>query len=315
MTLPTSGPISLSAVNTELSLSATALVSLNDADVRTLANVASGTISLNSLYGKSTAFNFSIADGLYTANLRTLALAAGWNQSIAVVATLPSTRVIRGNTALTIDGSWPGGVTFVNQGTVYGEGGGGGSGGAAGVSSASNGSPGGNGGRALLVSVAVTIDNAAGAIYGGGGGGGGGASISAYGTYGFGSNAFTSYSAGGGAGGGQYGASAGSAGQLTGSTLGGSSTPASSGSGVNGGAGGNAYIPSNTRDLTSVVGGSGGTGGGAATAGTSGNAASQSGSSSYVQSSPGAGGAPGACLAGNSLITWTAFGTRAGAIT
>ena len=53
MALQTTGAISLSNVNVELGLSSTALVSLNDAVVRSLLNVASGTISLYDAYGKS----------------------------------------------------------------------------------------------------------------------------------------------------------------------------------------------------------------------------------------------------------------------
>ena len=53
MALQTTGAISLSDVNVELGLSSTALVSLNDAVVRSLLNVASGTISLYDAYGKS----------------------------------------------------------------------------------------------------------------------------------------------------------------------------------------------------------------------------------------------------------------------
>ena len=60
MTLNASGPISLAgdtageSVNIELGKSATSTISLNDVDVRTLAGVGSGTISLYDFYGKST---------------------------------------------------------------------------------------------------------------------------------------------------------------------------------------------------------------------------------------------------------------------
>jgi hypothetical protein len=59
MALNSSGPLSLGgatagqSVNLELAKAATALVSLNDTDLRTLFGVASGTISLSTGYGKS----------------------------------------------------------------------------------------------------------------------------------------------------------------------------------------------------------------------------------------------------------------------
>jgi len=53
MTLPASGALSMSQVNTELSLSSTAAISLGSSGVRGLAGIASGAINMNALHGKS----------------------------------------------------------------------------------------------------------------------------------------------------------------------------------------------------------------------------------------------------------------------
>lgn len=53
MALPSSGAISLSAVNTELSLSSTATITMNDSGVRSLFGKSSGAISMSDGYGKS----------------------------------------------------------------------------------------------------------------------------------------------------------------------------------------------------------------------------------------------------------------------
>lgn len=53
MTLPSSGAISVNAINTELTYSATRNSNLNESTFRQLADVPSGTISLSNFYGKS----------------------------------------------------------------------------------------------------------------------------------------------------------------------------------------------------------------------------------------------------------------------
>ena len=74
MVLPT-GTISMSQVNTELGRSSTASINLNETAVRTLAGVASGTISMNDLRGKSSftavfnnAQNISVMNGQSTSS-------------------------------------------------------------------------------------------------------------------------------------------------------------------------------------------------------------------------------------------------------
>ena len=53
MTLPASGTIRMDQVNTELGKAATAAITMNDANVRSLAGVPSGQYGMNSLWGKS----------------------------------------------------------------------------------------------------------------------------------------------------------------------------------------------------------------------------------------------------------------------
>lgn len=55
MTLQSSGAISIANINTELGVASTTTRSLNDSAARTLAGVASGTISMSNFYGKSNA--------------------------------------------------------------------------------------------------------------------------------------------------------------------------------------------------------------------------------------------------------------------
>lgn len=300
MTLPT-GTISLSQVNVELGKSATAQISLNDADVRSLAGVASGLIDLQDLQGKSNVFAFAIAANQTDANLRTLALAAGWNGTTRIQATINSGVTISGSVAanstaaLTVDGSFPNGVTLINNGTIVGRGGNGGSSGVAGTA----------GGRALLASVACTINNA-GTIAGGGGGGGGGAANFTSATCDMQSNNCSSTCPGGGGGGGRSSlagnSSGGAGGASTGSQCAVSISASAGNAGTSsaagaGGAGGSRSSCSCSG--CTITAGTGGTGGGWGTAGAT---------------AGGAGGAAGEAVNGNSNITWTAFGTRLGTI-
>lgn len=168
MALPVSGPLSLSQIQGEfggsnpISLSeyyrGGAFVTNNNTGVPT-----SGTIRIGNFYGTTKQFSFTNSTNYSTPqNLRTLALAAGWNGSDALLVT--NNAIFSSNTtaspALTISGSFPNGLIFVNNSTIVGMGG-------RGADAAANGSP---GGGALLVSSAVSITNN-GTFAGGGGGG------------------------------------------------------------------------------------------------------------------------------------------------
>ena len=152
MTLPVvpGSPMSFSQINTELGLTSTALISLNDAAVRTLAGVGASpaTIAITNLSGKANQFTLTVSANQTNANLRSLAVAAGWGGSSAVVATINAGVYVystaTGTPGLTIDGSWPGGVTLTNNGNIMGRGG--------------NGN-GGTGGSAISLGVNVTLVN------------------------------------------------------------------------------------------------------------------------------------------------------------
>ena len=310
MTMVSSGPISLGgnattgglnqSINVELGLSPTATVSLNQANVRTLLGVPSGAISLNDAYGKANQFAFTISSNQTNANLRTLAVNAGWNQTTKVVATISGGVYISSNStgtpALNVNGSFPGGVELINNGFIVGMGGAGGNG----ANGFSTGGTASAGGLALSVSSAITINNASGTIAGGGGGGGGGG-----GSF---QNAFCVSGGGGGGGGGRSSNAANSAGGARGTGNGGSydGQPGNAGTVSSAGTGGAGATASLAR------GGTGGTGGGWGSTGS--NGAASPGPSCADRGNGGAGGSGGGAISGNSNITWTAFGTRLGGI-
>lgn len=169
MALQSSGAISLANIQTEfggsnpISLSeyyrGGSYVTDNNTGVPT-----SGAIQLDDFYGAVKRFAFTISTNYSTPqNLRSLALAAGWNGTDYLVAT--NNAIISSNStssaALTINGSYPNGLLFVNNSTIVGMGGKGGD----------YGQAGGAGGNAIVVASAVSINNQ-GTIAGGGGGGG-----------------------------------------------------------------------------------------------------------------------------------------------
>lgn len=245
----------------------------------------SGEIQIHADFqGTSNTFPFTISSNTTNANLRTLAVAAGWDETLEVIATINAGVTISAtntsNRALTIDGSWAGGVTLINNGEVLGHGGNGSTGGQ------NNASAGGAGSDALYTTVAVTVDNN-GSLSGGGGGGGGGAGYA---------NCHGSNIQGAGGGGGAPGGSGAS------SNAPGGGASGSNASGSSGGAGGTNGHP------WFMVGGAGGG------YGQAGGAGAQSAVCGCGCGSNGAGGAAGYAARGNSYITWDSTGTRNGTV-
>ena len=307
MTLPVSGPISMSEVNVELNFSSTAQISLNDAAVRALFEKPSGTISLSDGYGKTNQFAFTISSNQTNANLATLATAAGWTGNNKLVCTIANGVYISSNAtgtpALTVNGSFPDGVDLINNGFIIGMGGAGGDGTNAGEFSLSGGTAGSAGGLALSVSSAISITNN-GTIGGGGGGGGGGR-----GGF-FNPDGTSIYMPGGGGGRGRSSNAANSAGGARGRgtvwTAYDDAVAGSAGTVSAGGVGGKG------GDASGRGGGTGGTGGDWGTAGADGGAAFGGG---VTSGSTKAGGAGGGAVSGNSNVTWVVTGTRLGALT
>jgi hypothetical protein len=288
MAIQASGAIKLSEIQTEFTGSNPIsmseyyrglLVTANNTNVPT-----SGVITLSNFYNSVRQFAFTISSNLTTPqNLRTLAIAAGWDGVAPVVAT--NSAIISSNTtgspALTVNGSFPAGVTLLNTGTIVGMGGAGGVGNAGGAYA---------GAAAILVQVALSINNSGGTIAGGGGGGGGGSAggtggrLGGGGGGGGGRTGLTNSSAGGGGGAPWYPGSAGGVGSFS-----------------SAGGGGSAGYP--------PWGGNGGAGG---TWGSNGSAGLIGADPPYQTS--GAGGAGGAAVSGNSNVTWVATGTRYGSL-
>jgi len=213
-------------------------------------------------------------------NLRTAVDALGYAGQAGVSVTLTIDEGVLVGSASTATpalatGSWPAGATLA----ITNRGriaGCGGQGGGGGGQQSTGGHPGVAGGTAFTASAQCAFANL-GILAGGGGGGGGGGNPSGNngGGGGGGGGAGDAFGAAGGSGG--HGSANGSAGTLT--------------TGGAGGAGDNASAGGKGGDAGQAGAAGGGGGGGA-----------------------GAGGAAGAAVTGNTLVTWTAEGTRLGTI-
>lgn len=267
----------------------------------------SGAISLGQFYNAANVFAFSFAGGT-NLNLRTLAVAAGWNQSAPVQAT--NTAAVTGAPALTINGAFPGGVNLINNSTItgntgatgstgtHGAAGSGGSGGFAGSGggASGNGGPGAGGLIAVTASVACTINNN-GSIIGGTGGLGG--------------SAGTRSGGGGGGGAGGFNSNIGESGQPVPGGNGGRGFSVATGAAL---AGAFPFMESNSP--AAGRGGAGGASGlaGAAGGGNSSGTPGGAGGSAGAAASVGGTGSQGLYISGNANVTWAATGTLSGGV-
>ena len=163
MALQTSGAISLSDINVELKLSATATISLNDSAVRGLFGKPSGVISLSDGYGKASEIVYINTFDRTAASIFEL-MGSPTQPGIYIFENQATISAGAGSYAMRT-GVFPAGSTLriVNKGYIRGKGGAGGPYNGAG-------SP---GGTALYLDMNCSLDNGAGFIFGGGGGGGG----------------------------------------------------------------------------------------------------------------------------------------------
>lgn len=182
MALQSSGEISLSQVNIELGLAATNTISLDDTDVRSLAAVSSGDISLSRLHGKSrgpVVKNISVTSNQTDFNILNFATANGWNASMKLALTINSGIYLLASStssyALNIPASFPNGLDIINNGSIIGAGGAGGGGSNNSSTSAGLGL---NGGNSIYCGQYFSLVNNGIIGSGGGGGGGGGGSSS-----------------------------------------------------------------------------------------------------------------------------------------
>jgi hypothetical protein len=192
MALQGSGAISIGNVSVELGRSSTATTSLGETDSRSLAGIVSGAISLADFYNKFLTFVFTQTISADTANynLKSAAIAGGWNQTTPLNATVTINNGVyvystsTGSYAFDTGSTFPTNTTLalINNGAIVGRGGNGGAGGGDTFNNGSgnqpspiNGAAGSAAGPAFIARYAISVTNNA-IISGGGGGGGGGGS-------------------------------------------------------------------------------------------------------------------------------------------
>lgn len=253
----------------------------------------SSTVGSSLADSPDTSFSFSqtISGTVTNYNLRSAAIANGWDQIVPLSATITvasgaivgatSTSAYAFDTGSNFPVASTLALTIQNGGYVVGSGGNGGNGGYDYSLFATAGS---NGGAAVRVQAPMSIANY-GTIGGGGGGGGGGS-----GSYCHCSFLTLSFSGSGGGGGAGYAVGGGGVGALS------QGKPGAPGTLTAGGVGGGVVYQSDYGGNGGNLGSPGGAGG------------------PGTYSHNGAGGAAGAAVVGNSYVTWTATGTRLGAI-
>lgn len=152
MTLPVSGPLSLSDIAAEFG--GAAPHSLSEYYGADTGIPSSGAISISDFYGKSNLFTLNIAASVANPNIRQLCVNAGWNQSVAVLVNITAPLINTIN--LPAGTSFPGGIEIkISAGTRVG-----------GVY---------NSGTAIYTRIPLKVNNL-GTISGGGGNGGAGQS-------------------------------------------------------------------------------------------------------------------------------------------
>lgn len=241
-------------------------------------------------------------------NMKSVAIAAGWNQVTPLIMTVTvETGVIIGSTstsdyAFTTDSGFPDGsqLSLINNGFIVGKGGNGGKGADAHNLNGAKfaGAPGNNGGPGLGVVHSLRVTNN-GTIAGGGGGGGGGSSGQAT----SGSSEMSAMHGGGGGGGAGYFPGIGGVAGFDSAEGSAPAYPGSNGSSNSGGAGGLGSTG------PQAPGGNGGNGGGLGAPGGAGE------DGNITVSPPtydAAGGAAGSAIAGSVRVIWLATGTILG---